>query len=234
MYEGKRCRNCETLLLGPYCHQCGQKHFDEVLTTREYIRDVAQRIYRFDGTFWRTIVKSFKSTGSLANSYLQGRRRGILDPVRYFTASLFVQFVVIWLLSTLADLLGKPDVLNWIAGLRGFRGDPLPLHLLVRTLWYLLFPPRSANSRRSTCSRPTRWPPRDWCGCHCPCSDLFLPRNLGTSKDVTLAVKIALEAAFLVYAVFTLTLSSAWVTLWRCLVVIGGGIAVLLLISRLF
>ena len=234
MYEGKHCRNCDASLVGPYCHQCGQQHFDQVLTAREYIRDVAQRVYRFDGTFWRTIVKSLKSTGSLANSYLQGRRRGILDPVRYFTATLFVQFVVIWLLSTLADLLGKPDVLNWIADFVGFAAVRFLFIFWFGTLWFLLFPPKKRELSEvyvfATYALATAglvWLPL-------PLLDLFLPQNLGTSKDVTLAVKIALEAAFLVYAVFTLTLSSVWVTLWRCFVVIGGGITVLLLISRLF
>jgi len=234
MYEGKRCRNCETLLLGPYCHQCGQQHFDQVLTAREYIRDVAQRVYRFDGTFWRTLVRSFKSTGSLANSYLQGRRRGILDPVRYFTAVLFVQFVVIWLLSAVANYFHKPEVLNWMEGFVGFVAVRFLFIFWFGSLWYLLFPPRKRELSEiyvfATYALATAglvWMPL-------PLLDLLLPQGIGTSKTFTFAVKIALESAFLVYAVFTMTLASAWVTLWRCLVVIGGGVAVLLLISRLF
>jgi hypothetical protein len=234
MYEGKRCRNCETLLLGPHCHQCGQKHFDEVLTTREYIRDVAQRVYRFDGTFWNTLIKSFKSTGSVANSYLQGRRRGILDPVRYFTAVVFVQFVVIWLLTLLANVFQKPEVLNWMTDFVGFAAIRFLFIFWFGTLWYLLFPPRKRElsevyvfATYALATASLVWLPL-------PLLDLLLPHDIGTSKNFALAVKISLEAAFLVYAVFSMTLESAWVTLWRCTVVIGGGIGILFLISRLF
>ena len=234
MYEGKRCRNCETLLLGPYCHQCGQQYLEGVLSTREYIRDVAQRVYRFDGTFWRTLVKSFKSTGSLANAYLQGRRRGILDPVRYFTAVLFVQFVLIWLLSALADYFQKPEVLNWMTDFVGFVAIRFLFIFWFGSLWYLFFPPRKRELSEiyvfATYALATAglvWLPL-------PVLDLLLPQQIGTSKNITLAMKVSLEAAFLVYAVFTMTLSSVLVTLWRCLVVIGGGIGVLFLIARLF
>jgi hypothetical protein len=234
MDEGKHCRNCDTLLLGPYCHQCGQQHFDQVLSTRDYIRDVAQRVYRFDGIFWRTIVQSFKSTGSLANNYLQGRRRGILDPVRYFTATLFVQFVVIWLLSALADFFHKPEVLNWVVGFVGFAAIRFLFIFWFGSLWYLFFPPKKRELSEiyvfATYALATAglvWLPL-------PMLELLLPQEIGASKDFTLAVKIAFEAAFLVYAVFTMTLTSAWVTLWRCLVVIGGGVSVLYGISLLF
>jgi hypothetical protein len=222
------------LLLGPYCHQCGQQHFDQVLTAQEYIRDVAQRVYRFDGTFWRTIVKSFKSTGSLANSYLQGRRRGILDPVRYFTAVLFVQFVVIWLLSALANYFHKPEVLNWMEGFVGFVAVRFLFIFWFGSLWYLLFPPKKRELSEiyvfATYALATAglvWMPL-------PLLALLLPQEIGTSKALAVSVKIALESAFLVYAVFTMTLASTWVTLWRCLVVIGGGVGVLFLILRLF
>lgn len=234
MDEGKLCRNCETPLVGPYCHQCGQQHFDNVISTREYIRDVAQRVYRFDGAFWRTLVKSLKSTGSLANSYLQGRRRGILDPVRYFTAVVFVQFVVIWLLRLLAGLFQKPEVLNWMTDFVGFAAIRFLFIFWFGTLWFLLFPPRKRElsevyvfATYALATASLVWLPL-------PLLDMLLPHDIGTSKDFALAVKISLEAAFLVYAVFTMTLESAWVTLWRCLVVIGGGIGVLMLVSRLF
>ena|SRR5689334_5496993 len=234
MDEGKRCRNCETLLVGPYCHECGQQYFENVLTTREYIRDVARRVYQFDGTFWRTIVQSLKSTGSLANSYLQGRRRGILDPVRYFTATLFVQLVVIWLLKALADLLHKPEVLNWVVGFAGFAAIRFLFIFWFGSLWYLFFPPKKRELSEiyvfATYALATAglvWLPL-------PLLDLLLPQKIAVSKDFALALKVGFEAAFLVYAVFTMTLSSAWVTLWRCLVVIGGGIGVLFLISSLF
>ena len=234
MYEGKNCRNCDAQLVGPYCHQCGQQYFDRVMTTREYIRDVAQRVYRFDGTFWRTIVKSFQSTGSLANAYLQGRRRGILDPVRYFTATLFVQFVVIWLLSTLAEYFHKPEVLNWMEGFVGFVAFRFLFIFWFGSLWYFFFPPKKRDLSEiyvfATYALATAglvWLPL-------PLVDLLLPQSIGTTKEFTVIVKVALEAAFLVYAVFTMTLASVWMTLWRCLVVIGGGIAILFSISLLF
>ena len=44
MDEGNLCRNCEASLVGPYCHQCGQKHSEGVVSTTAYMRDVAQRV----------------------------------------------------------------------------------------------------------------------------------------------------------------------------------------------
>ena len=48
------CANCETALVGDYCHVCGQKaHLHTKLT--HLLEEFAEGIVHFDGRIWRTL-----------------------------------------------------------------------------------------------------------------------------------------------------------------------------------
>ena len=132
MYEGKRCRNCDTLLLGPFCHQCGQEHFDEVISTNAYVRDVAQRVYRFDGRFLDTIRRCLTWPGAVATDYLEGRRSKVVDPLQYFAACVFVQYVLAWAARKLTTLSGQESLAELARTLQRLHRRAIPVHLLVR------------------------------------------------------------------------------------------------------
>lgn len=81
---GAQCRNCQSQLLGKFCHACGQK---EVLDQDRRFRHLAElfiaELVSLDGKFWRSLRAMFKP-GFLACEYLQGRRAPYLSPVSIF------------------------------------------------------------------------------------------------------------------------------------------------------
>jgi hypothetical protein len=227
MYEGKRCRNCDTLLLGPFCHQCGQQHFDEIISTNAYMRDVAQRVYRFDGRFLRTIQRCLSWPGGVANDYLEGRRSKIVDPVQYFAACVFVQYVFSWAARKLAILTGQ-DIVNWQEHFTGFVAGRFLLIFWFGTLWYLMIRRSKRKLSEIYVFATYTFPTVGLMLTVLPFLDLLLPWQLAPTRGVATWVKLAVEVCYLTYAVHTFARVPLWLTILRCLLVLGTGNALLI------
>jgi hypothetical protein len=230
MYEGKRCRNCDTLLLGPFCHQCGQEHFDEVITTTAYVRDVAQRVYRFDGRFLRTIQRCLKWPGGVANDYLEGRRSRIVDPVQYFAACVFVQYVLAWGARQLAELTGQESLLNWQEHFSGFVAARFLFIFWFGTLWYLMIRRSKRKLSEIYIFATYVFPTAGLLWGVLPYVDLLVPVDIGVTRGVVLWIKVAVEMVYLTFAIHTFGRIPLWLTILRCILVLGTGNAVLLFI----
>jgi len=229
MYEGKRCRNCETPLSGPFCHQCGQEHFDEIISTNAYIRDVAQRVFRFDGRFLRTIHRCLKWPGGVAIDYLQGRRSRIVDPLQYFAACVFVQFVLAWAARKLADLTGQESLLNWQEHFSWFVAARFLFIFWFATLWHLMFPRGSRKLSEIYVFATYAFPTVGLLWAALPFLDLLLPVDLGMTRGVAIWIKVAVEVGYLIFAVHTFGRMPLWLTILRCVLVLGTGNALLLI-----
>lgn len=78
------CSNCQTPLLGRFCHHCGQKA--SVESDRRFPHLLAlffTELTALDGRFWRTI-RGLLRPGFLSQQYLSGRRAAYLTPVSVF------------------------------------------------------------------------------------------------------------------------------------------------------
>ena len=79
-----RCGNCDTLLLGPHCHVCGQpakglvRHFSSVLG------DLLDSVLQLDTRITRTLTPLLLRPGFLSCEYFAGRRTRYVSPVRLF------------------------------------------------------------------------------------------------------------------------------------------------------
>ena len=228
MYEGKHCRNCDASLLGPYCHQCGQQHFDEVLSTTEYIRDVAQRVYRFDGRFLRTIYRCLTYPGGVVNDYLQGRRSLVTDPLSYFAACLFVQFVLAWTAQKLGEHFDQAYLRNWQEHFSGFVAARFLFIFWFGILWHLMFPVRKRKLSEVFVFATYAFPTVGLLWAVLPFLDLVLPVNAGASIGVVVWIKLVVEMVYFIFAVNTFSAYPLWMTGLRCLLVLGTGNAVLL------
>lgn len=96
-----RCGNCQTGLLGPFCHMCGQPLRSPVREFFGFVFEGMNELVRPDGKLLRTLGSLFFKPGSLTARYLDGQRVHFVKPVKlYFSLSL-VLFVLIGLQSIL-------------------------------------------------------------------------------------------------------------------------------------
>jgi hypothetical protein len=88
------CRNCGAILVGEFCHACGQKRFVE--SDRRFSHLLHQFIAGatdLDGRFWRTMRALLFQPGLLSREYFEGRRTRWLSPVSLFLAVSVIYFL---------------------------------------------------------------------------------------------------------------------------------------------
>jgi hypothetical protein len=229
VYEGKRCRNCGALLLGPFCHECGQQHFEKIISTGGYLRDVAQRVYRFDGRFLRTIERCLTWPGGVATDYLEGRRSRIVDPLQYFAGSVFVQFVLGWTARKLAVLTDQGSVLNWQEQFGGFVAARFLFIFWFGTLWHLMFPRGTRTLSEIYVFATYAFPTVGLLWTVLPYIDLVLPVDLGATRGIVLWIKFVIELVYFIFAIHRFGRLPLWLNALRCILVLGTGNALLLL-----
>ena len=80
------CTNCDTLLRGQYCAQCGQRSGTRMISLWELIREASEFLTTFDSRLWRTLGLLMFRPGWLTRDYLRGRRARYIPPLRLFIA----------------------------------------------------------------------------------------------------------------------------------------------------
>ncbi len=88
-HDHDRCMNCQTKLLGPFCHVCGQRDDDYrrpfVALSNELLSDV----FQWDSRILRSVGPFLAMPGTLTRAFMQGRRGVFVSPLRlYFVVSL--------------------------------------------------------------------------------------------------------------------------------------------------
>ncbi len=87
------CLNCGGELIGPYCHQCGQKgHVHR--TVAAWWHDFLHSVLHLDGKFWRTLPLLAWRPGELTRRYVDGERARFISPLALFLFSVFLMFAV--------------------------------------------------------------------------------------------------------------------------------------------
>jgi len=91
----KKCRNCGTGLVGPYCSQCGQAVRDLDRPFRELALEWLGAVAAFDARVLGTLVPLITRPGQLTINYLAGRRARYVHPLKlYFVISLALFFAL--------------------------------------------------------------------------------------------------------------------------------------------
>lgn len=80
------CTNCDTLLRGQYCAECGQRSGTRMISLWELIRDASEFLTTLDSRLWRTLGLLMFRPGWLTRDYLRGRRARYIQPLRLFIA----------------------------------------------------------------------------------------------------------------------------------------------------
>ncbi len=88
-----KCENCQTTLLGPHCHACGQSAHNPLKHLGHAIEDVFESFWHLDGRVFRSL-RDTCIPGRIINAYLAGHRIRYLPPLRLFVIlSLFTFFL---------------------------------------------------------------------------------------------------------------------------------------------
>lgn len=90
----QQCDNCQSVLQGAFCHQCGQEK-------KSYIRNVSGVVTEFFGEFsnwdtrvWRTLVPLWFWPGYLSRRYVAGHRVPYVPPLRLYLFTSIIAFLL--------------------------------------------------------------------------------------------------------------------------------------------
>lgn len=87
------CLNCATVLVGSYCHACGQyAHVHRTLSAIGH--DILHGVFHFEGKVWRTLPMLAWRPGDLTRRYVHGERARFVSPLALFLFSVFLMFAV--------------------------------------------------------------------------------------------------------------------------------------------
>ena len=97
------CLNCRAVLVGPYCHLCGQSgHVHRTISA--WWHDLVHGVLHLDGKIWRTLPLLAIWPGDLTRRYVQGERARFVSPLALFLFSVFLMFAVFSMIG--APLIG--------------------------------------------------------------------------------------------------------------------------------
>ncbi len=82
--EPRLCQNCDSLLQGNFCSNCGQadKHVKRPLFN--LLKELAHAIFELDGRAYKTLLFLFARPGFLSKEYVEDRRVSYTPPLRLF------------------------------------------------------------------------------------------------------------------------------------------------------
>lgn len=109
----RNCKNCGSLVYAgkAYCADCGAKWIEKRITLRNVGQDFADMYLGYDTKFVRTFIDLFKKPEEVIKGFINGRRMGYVDAIRYLFVSLFVTGIVFFILKQMdLDVLKIMDV----------------------------------------------------------------------------------------------------------------------------
>ena len=92
------CPNCQTQLVGRFCHQCGQEQGPLLPSLRRWAGDLVDELLLVNGRLPRTVRLLLAQPGTLTRDWAEGRRARHVAPIRLFLGSA-VLFFFAWHLS---------------------------------------------------------------------------------------------------------------------------------------
>lgn len=91
---GTPCANCQTPLVGPHCHECGQLAEDFHKSIWKLTVEAVESLLHLDGRLFSTLPDLLRRPGKLTRDYLDGKRASQVQPFRMFLVILLIAFFV--------------------------------------------------------------------------------------------------------------------------------------------
>jgi hypothetical protein len=112
------CLNCQTSLVGTYCHACGQ-HSHVHRSLGAFGHDLLHGVFHFEGKIWRTIPMLLFRPGQLTRRYIEGERAQFVSPVALFLFSVFLMFAMVSAVGGPVSFMNSADAAQERAKLDG-------------------------------------------------------------------------------------------------------------------
>lgn len=103
----KNCLNCQTEVVGRYCHSCGQENLEPKETVWHLVQHFFNDITHFDGKFFETVKYLLRKPGFLSLEYMRGRRMSYLNPIRMYVFTSAIFFIILFSLKKPEDMISK-------------------------------------------------------------------------------------------------------------------------------
>lgn len=106
MTPAEACPNCETVLLGVHCHECGQKRINpNEFSLKRFLARVFNDFTDLESNkILKTLSAMLRRPGLLTAEYLAGRRCNFIGPVKLYLTFSALYFLFAW--GTLAEIRG--------------------------------------------------------------------------------------------------------------------------------
>jgi hypothetical protein len=106
------CGNCDTPLIGAFCHSCGQAVRSPVREFFGFIKDGSAELIRPNGKFFRTLAALYFRPGQLTTRYLHGQRSAFIKPIKLYFSLSVILFLLASLHSNSGVSVGSGDSTN--------------------------------------------------------------------------------------------------------------------------
>ncbi|WP_447638026.1 DUF3667 domain-containing protein [Flavobacterium microcysteis] len=98
--ENKTCLNCNYVVENKFCPNCGQENTETRQSFHYLFTHFVEDLTHYDGSFWKTIKGLLFKPGYLTKTYLEGKRKKFVPPVKLY---IFISFVTFLLPSLLPE-----------------------------------------------------------------------------------------------------------------------------------
>jgi hypothetical protein len=136
-----QCRNCGTVLVGRWCHDCGQDARSRLLDVRTLAAEYLDAAFNWDSKLVRTLRTLYSAPGELTLDYWAGRQARWVTPLRLYLVVSFVFFLLLALVGAPLEKLtriGDAPSVDLQAFERSLRHLPLLMFLFVPVFAALL------------------------------------------------------------------------------------------------
>lgn len=89
------CKNCNAVVKGKFCSECGQNINVGVLTFGGLLNELSQNIFQVDKGFFFTLKEMFVQPGLSIRNYLSGKRKSHFKPIAYLLILSTIYFLII-------------------------------------------------------------------------------------------------------------------------------------------
>lgn len=113
----KICLNCQSTLIGRYCHVCGQENLEPKETVWHLVQHFFNDITHFDGKFFESVRFLIKKPGFLSREYMAGRRASYLNPIRLYVFTSAIFFIILFSLKKPEEMIKDTDKKETAKGL---------------------------------------------------------------------------------------------------------------------
>ena len=92
--QAECCKNCDAVLTGQYCGDCGQRASSRFISLWELFKDAFGDLFELDSRLWRTLIPLAVRPGRLTQDYLRGRRARYMPPFRMYLVLSLAFFLI--------------------------------------------------------------------------------------------------------------------------------------------